>query len=617
VHRENREVLRIPLAVGTTTFGRQPDRDYQLLDPEVSRHQFDVILRPDGTCALRVPEAAAPVLLGGEPVSERTLARGDEITAGGTVLWFDAPAEVPTSVEFTPAAAPTSATRKLAGETARVLGLLAELGGSLRHINDPRTLRRKLVTVTRKQLPVTRVMLALIPEGTTRLEPECWDFDPQDPTGDRFELSAGLLQRILDEDSVSVFEEAVDAAPGASVEAAAIQSALGVALREEGEIRGVLYADNRLDGAVFSKTDRAFFEIIAGFVAATLARHRPEEPPSPTETEEEIGATDDRLVGRAPCMLALAERARRFARLRAPILLTGERGTGKGVTARFVHRHSTRTEGPFIHVNCASIPETMAEAEFFGIAPGSGVSMAPKEGRDGYFQAATGGTLFLDEVGDLPAAIQPKLLVVLREGEVTPVGASRPIPVDVRIIAATNLDLTAMSKEDRFRNDLIDRLAAFTLRCPPLRERAEDIAGLARYLLARILAQEGIDPDKLLSDEALANLSSRRWEGNVAELENVLREAAALTDGEVIGVDDLPGAEEGGAGIDLHQLRTLAQVERDHVAGVLKRLHWHKAKTAEVLGVSRGTLDEKIRKYELTPPPGMEVKPGRKPKRKR
>jgi len=562
----------------------------------------------------------------GEPVQEHQLVPGDVISAGQVVLAFEVGSDPGTSgvvlreVERDESTSVSGHTAEeelpLDPQDSRMLSLLGQLADTLLHIDEPRTLRRKLVTIVRQHLPVTRVMLALIPEDTTRLQPECWDFDPADPSGEKFELSAGLLRRILDQQTVVAFEEALGAAPGASVEAASIRSAMGAALREGGQVRGVMYADNRVDGVYFTSADRAFFGVIAGFAAATLSASRKVAALASSAGLEEVSANEERLVGQAPVMLALAERARRFARLRASILLLGERGTGKGVTARFVHDHSPRRAGPFIHVNCASIPETLAEAEFFGIAPGSGVSGAPLQGRPGYFQAAHEGTLFLDEVGDLPAPIQPKLLVVLREGQVTAVGASQSVPVDVRIIAATNRDLDAMSRENQFRNDLIDRLAAFTLRCPPLRERPEDLPGLAQYLLARVLAQEGIEREMVLSQEAIDHLARRRWEGNVAELENVLREAAALSDRRVIGVEDLPGFEREGPGLDLVELSTLAQVEAEHIEGVLRRLHWHKARAAEVLGVSRGTLDEKIRKHRLTPPPGMEVKPGRKPGKK-
>jgi two-component system response regulator PilR (NtrC family) len=242
----------------------------------------------------------------------------------------------------------------------------------------------------------------------------------------------------------------------------------------------------------------------------------------------------DRLVGESEPMRNVKARIAKVARGMAPVLVRGESGTGKELVARAVHACSQRSEGPFVAVNCGAIPENLLEAEFFGARKGSYTGSA--QDRDGYFQAARGGTLFLDEIGDLPLAMQSKLLRAIQERSVRPIGSTQEDAVDVRIVSATHKDLHAEVQGSRFRQDLFYRLNVIEIAVPALRERRTDLPGLCHALLARI-ARDAAMPVPTLSAEVLRRLSEHPLHGNVRELENLLHRAVALSDGDMLHLD--------------------------------------------------------------------------------
>lgn len=242
----------------------------------------------------------------------------------------------------------------------------------------------------------------------------------------------------------------------------------------------------------------------------------------------------DRLVGDSDPMRLVKSRIAKVARGMAPVLVRGESGTGKELVARAVHACSQRSDGPFVAVNCGAIPENLLEAEFFGAKKGSYTGSA--QDRDGYFQAARGGTLFLDEIGDLPLAMQSKLLRAIQERSVRAIGSTQEDAVDVRIVSATHKDLHAEVQAARFRQDLFYRLNVIEIAVPALRERREDLPALCTALLARI-AQDGGLPVPHLSAELLRRLALHPLDGNVRELENLLHRAVALNDGDELHLD--------------------------------------------------------------------------------
>ncbi|WAC74858.1 sigma-54 dependent transcriptional regulator [Roseateles sp. SL47] len=245
----------------------------------------------------------------------------------------------------------------------------------------------------------------------------------------------------------------------------------------------------------------------------------------------------ERLVGDSAAMRQVRELIEKVARSMAPVLLNGESGTGKELVARAIHDVSARRPQPFIAVNCGAIPEQLLEAEFFGYRKGAFTGAT--EDREGFFQAAQGGTLFLDEIGDLPLAMQSKLLRALQERSVRPVGAVAEMPVNVRLLSATHKDLAAEVLGGRFRQDLYYRLNVIQIRVPPLRERMEDLAPISARVLERIATDAGVDAVPQLTAQALAVLGRYSFPGNVRELENLLHRALALSGGDGIDVADL------------------------------------------------------------------------------
>ncbi|CAM4058105.1 sigma-54-dependent transcriptional regulator [Roseateles saccharophilus] len=271
-------------------------------------------------------------------------------------------------------------------------------------------------------------------------------------------------------------------------------------------------------------------------VGSALGRVVPEPAPA-VEDGATAPATALRLVGESPAIRAVRSLIDKVARSMAPVLVQGESGTGKELVARAIHDHGARASQRFVAVNCGAIPENLLEAEFFGYRKGA--FTGANEDRQGFFQAADGGTLFLDEIGDLPLAMQSKLLRVIQERSVRPVGATAETPINVRILSATHKDLSAEVAAGRFRQDLFYRLNVIQIRVPPLRERLEDLGLISARVLARIAQDAGVSPTPRLTAGALQTLSRYGFPGNVRELENLLHRALALAGGEWIAAEDL------------------------------------------------------------------------------
>lgn len=308
------------------------------------------------------------------------------------------------------------------------------------------------------------------------------------------------------------------------------------------------------------------------------------------------------MLGKSPAMLKLFDLVRRVAQSDGSVLITGESGTGKELVARALHRESPRTDGPFVVINCAGIPETLLESELFGHAAGS--FTGARGARTGLFQEAHGGTLFLDEIGEMPVSMQTKLLRVLQDGKVRPVGANEELDSDVRVLAATHRDLVEEMGEGRFREDLFFRLETFRLHVPPVRERGEDIAALLEFFLRRFGLVRGQTPPRF-EPAAMRLLLDYRFPGNVRELESLVERAATLARGDWLRVADLPErvraqrqpAESTGA--DAVRLRdedwqTLAEVEAHYLRRVLDFTGGNKQRAARILGIGRRTLYRRL-----------------------
>lgn len=315
------------------------------------------------------------------------------------------------------------------------------------------------------------------------------------------------------------------------------------------------------------------------------------------------------FIGTTPVCTALKQAARRAARTSSSVLILGETGTGKELLAQAIHASGPRADGPFVAVNIAAIPETLLEAEFFGVAAGA-YTGADQRGRDGKFKLADGGTLFLDEIGDMSLALQSKFLRTLQEREFEPVGSNRLISVDVRVIAATHHDLEAMVRTGRFRSDLYYRLNVIVLKTPPLRQRLDDLPILAEHLIDQLCRRLGI-PQHGISPGAVARLRQHAWPGNVRELSNVLERALLMSDSDMLETDDLdavmpppsadappPPAPAEDRGI----AHAVALAEADAICDALRTTGGNKSKAAKLLGISRAGLYEKIAAHGIVPP---------------
>jgi DNA-binding NtrC family response regulator len=343
------------------------------------------------------------------------------------------------------------------------------------------------------------------------------------------------------------------------------------------------------------------FEQLKEVAARVLAR---------TSSRTQSGAPQERetkIVGISAGLRSLMERARQVARTEMDILVSAESGTGKELLARLIHQASDRRNRPFVAVNCAAFPENLLESELFGHARGAFTgALAAKPGK---FELANSGTLLLDEIGEMPLMLQPKLLRVLQEREVDRLGDTRPVRVDVRVIATTNQPLLALIEAGKFRPDLYYRLNVVPLTIPPLRERREDIPALIEHFLGKY-APQGRAGAPQFSDELMARLVLHHWPGNIRELENFVRRAVALHPGELIGgeffdtpppSENQPAATAPSAGRDGTANVSLRAMERQLLESTLEANGGNRTRAARALGICQRTMRNKIREYGLPP----------------
>ena len=309
-----------------------------------------------------------------------------------------------------------------------------------------------------------------------------------------------------------------------------------------------------------------------------------------------------RLVGDSLPMTQVKELIRRVAATQTTVLVTGETGTGKEVVARSIHEQGAGEDNPFVAVNCAALPRDLVESELFGYRKGA-FSGALRD-KPGMFELADGGTLFLDEIGDLPLELQPKLLRALEQGEVLPVGGTRPVTTSFRLIAATHRDLAKEALQGEFRQDLYYRIRVMEIFLPPLRDRRSDIPALAAHLLPQInvrLKKRVLG----VGDAAMRALMTAEWPGNVRELENALERAALLTEHDLLRLEDLPSELVAGPAVadeTPQDLRSaVSAYEREHIRRVLESTEGNREKAAEILGIDPSTLYRRLQRFDLGP----------------
>ena len=307
------------------------------------------------------------------------------------------------------------------------------------------------------------------------------------------------------------------------------------------------------------------------------------------------------LIGESPSMQAVYRLIDAVSQNKSTVLLSGESGTGKELVARTIHQRGVLRDAPFVAINCAGLSETLLDSQLFGHRRGAFTGAVADH--DGVFRAATGGTLLLDEVAEVPLGLQAKFLRAIQEREVTPLGSSRPVPVDVRLIAATNRDLDAEVRDGRFREDLYYRLNVVHIELPPLRTRRDDIPRLVDHFLARYSEQYEVSPKRVAPD-ALAALVASEWPGNIRQLQNAIERAFALSAADVVTLDDLPPTVHGAppappSRVAAESLPRLADAERDLIEAALRQAGGNKNEAARLLGIDRQRLYRKIEKYRL------------------
>ncbi len=339
-------------------------------------------------------------------------------------------------------------------------------------------------------------------------------------------------------------------------------------------------------------TNKEFIEKVSSALSLKKTDLRPE-----TSDMERPKGFDD-IIGKSPEIMRVLRLVEKVAPSDSSVLIQGESGTGKELIAKAIHRLSNRKHQSFVAVNCAAFTETLLETELFGHVKGS-FTGAEKDKR-GLFLAADKGTLFLDEVSEMPLSMQIKLLRVLQEHVIRPVGSTDSIPVDVRIISSTNRDLSKEIFEGNFREDLFFRLCVVPVHLPSLRERKEDIPVLAKHFI-NILGKKQNKMPLILESEVLKVLSNQTWRGNIRELQNFLERLVLLADNTVVSVNDvlrfLPSESPG----DLTPSGSLAEKERDHILRVLEENQWNQSLAARSLGIGRTTLWRKMKTYGITP----------------
>ncbi|HWP45698.1 MAG TPA: sigma 54-interacting transcriptional regulator [Candidatus Limnocylindrales bacterium] len=448
--------------------------------------------------------------------------------------------------------------------------------------------------------PSLRIFIVLLEPGGANLT--CLAKFPSEEG--EIKVSQTIIRRLLDErKALMVMDASVDerfktngVLPAGSILGLQIKSVICIPLEWDKEIQGFLYLSSSQKG-LFGERDLNLLNLISADISALIEKDLDyraiRDEKARLENKLEMEGT---IIGVSPGIRNILKTIEKLADTDVNVLITGETGTGKDLVAKAIHQSSKRRGKPFIDVNCAAIPETLLESELFGVIanyPG----LHNKEALKGKFELAHGGVVFLNEIGELPPKLQAKLLTVLEEKKIWPLGGTHPIPVDIRILAATNRNLQQEVREGRFREDLYERLNTFPLHLPPLRERKEDIPLLAGYFLYK-LRQQYAKRISRFSNSCMKSLTLYDWPRNIRELKNAIERAIILTDKSVITPEffDFKVKKE-------TKPKSLREVEKEHILRVLEYTQGNKEKAGHILGISKQTLYNKGKEYGL---PGFE-----------
>jgi Nif-specific regulatory protein len=615
------------LAEEEISIGRDPSNHVSLLDSLVSRRHC--VIRKHGQ-AFRVHDLDSrnSTFVNGLPVKERELAHGDQIRVGNSIFVFHGPNNEPlaSSASLRLDAAPTpggptvvlrrqdalylqppeaGASLPATARTVRDLNVLLNFSRTLNSVRGLAALQRKVLEAVLEVAPADRAAVLLTEEGVEGF-PVVLGWDRRLGANQPVEVSRTILNRVVEEHLAVLSndvpgEESLKQAD--SLVSPRVRSVLAVPLEVQGKLLGVIYLDTSAQEVRF---DSELLQLVTalGNVAALAienARHLEWLGGENRRLHQELVIAHS-MVGESAPMREVYQFISRVAGSDSTVLIGGESGTGKELVARAIHGNSGRAERPFVAINCAAITETLLESELFGHEKGAFTgAVAQKKGK---LETADGGTVFLDEIGELAAPLQAKLLRVLQEREFERVGGTRPIKLDIRLIAATNRDLKEASRLGTFRQDLYYRLNVVSLRMPALRERAEDIPLLANYFAAR--SSEKVKRRVVgFSPKARACLLAYDWPGNVRELENAIERAVVLGSSELILPEDLPesvvegmASEEGPVTV-LHD--GIRRAKQAMIELAIEQAGGNYTEAAKSLGIHPNHLFRLIRTLNLKP----------------
>jgi transcriptional regulator with GAF, ATPase, and Fis domain/tetratricopeptide (TPR) repeat protein len=494
-------------------------------------------------------------------------------------------------------------------------GLLERVGWLLHSLTDPHELTQRAMRMVVEQLDAERGVLLLQDRETGHLRVMAEHGAVDNATrSEAVRYSRNVVERVTESGgSLLIMDAPSDArARSDSVRNLGLRSIVCVPLYLGGAVIGVVYLDDSRAHR-FGDADRGLLEGFSHLMAVAIEKARGHEEIERMKDRlegenltlrREIGSRFQmqNLIGGSSEMRRISAMVQAAARGNSTVLITGENGTGKELVAKILHHAGPRRNGPFIPVNCGAITETLVESELFGILAGVATNV---RARDGRFVQANGGTLFLDEIGDMPLSQQVALLAAIANREVVPVGGHRPIPVDVRIMAATNRNLRKLVDEGRFREDLYFRIAVLEIELPPLRDRKADIPALARHFIQTFATAQEREVPKLSTD-FMAVLMQSDWPGNVRELQNYVERVLAMNFGPVIRPDPLPRDLQERPGVPrLARVRglpaTVEEIERRMVTEALQQAGGNQSEAARKLGLTEQSLRYRLRKYGLDP----------------
>lgn len=626
------------------TIGRSRDRDVPLSERAISRHHLTVLRKGEG------------FLVRDEGSQNGTLLGGNRVESGS--LFEVHPGEVvkigPCEISVEPIAPEGEEKSRATEETAHQggplsMGTFARLIQALNEELDQERLLNLIVEAAIRTTEAERGFLVL-GKGEDMRIPVARNFVGESLETPEASLSRTIVDEVLESGEVRLTVNAqADERFKAlkSVEDLRLRSVLCAPLRVRGTIEGALYLDNRLQQHAFTEKDLSLLNVLADISGVAIRNARlvadltsknealleahdrvaelnarlegkvKKQVEELKEVKEELaqsrkalGLRHDyrKIVGESPAMQEVFRLLDRYVEALDPVMILGESGTGKELIARALHEQGPRQEGPFVSENCAAIPESLLESELFGYDRGA--FTGANKNHKGLFEQAKGGTMFLDEIGEMSPDLQSKLLRVIQEKEVRPIGSSRTVPIDIRLVTATHRNLTKMVKEGLFREDLFYRLHVLPINLPPLRARKGDIPLLVSHILGKACLDAG-KPLSKIDPKTLDFLSSYDWPGNIRELENEIRRSLLLSEGVLLPEHLSEQVQNPGLSRDANSplpsesgttlTDIVAQLEESEIRRALARAHGNKSKASDLLGISRFALQRKLDKYEIHP----------------